>query len=108
MRQGAQKRFPPDAQALPSDVPGVMNNRQASDEFIFSMQRYCIDVDRRNPHPQKRIRVVIFPERFEHDGGGTAHQRLEVRRNSDRMALRIVDCESSEMFTIGELLNRVL
>ena len=92
----------------PSDVSRVVNNRQAADQFVSPMQRQSIDVDRSDTHPQESVGVVIFLKRLQHDGGRRRHQGLKVGRNGNGMALRIVDCESGQMFTVGELLNRAL
>src|SRR5215471_2179959 len=69
------------------------------------MQGQSIDMDGRDPHPQKGLSVVIVLQGLQNNRRSAFHQRLQSGRYGNRMALRVVDSQTGEVFPIGELLN---
>ena len=72
------------------------------------MQGQGINVNGSASHPQKSAGVMILLEGLQHDGRCTLHQWLEVGGDRNGMALRIVDCQSRQMFAVSKLLDSAL
>jgi hypothetical protein len=108
MGQRSQECFAPNVKALRPNIAGIMNNREAADDFVLLVKRQSVDVQRGTAHSLKRACSMVLTQCLRHYGGNGSQRGCQLRRNCQQIALAAIDSQSREMLPVPEVLYNAL